>query len=267
MAVIGFFDSGIGGLTVLHEAMKKMPQEQFLYYADTDHVPYGTKTPEEICRYTKEAAAFLMEKGADILVIACNTATSAAIHLLRAELPIPIVGMEPAVKPAVTKLPDQKILVCATPITVEGEKLHHLLETEHASPENVHLLPLPELVKWAEKGEFSTEVIVPYLQERIGEQNYAAVVLGCTHFTLFRDSFRKILGDDILFIDGTNGTVNRIKSLLDDRCGSSRESTRVRYYRSGREILASDDIAFIETIYTRLNTLDEYISQKEITKL
>ena len=261
MAVIGFFDSGIGGLTVMHEARKQLPFEQFLYFADTDHVPYGTKTTEEIYFHTRNAADFLLQQGAEILVIACNTATSVAITKLREELPIPIVGMEPAVKPAARRYPDSKILVCATPRTIEGDKLHHLLENEHAAPENVHLLPLPMLVNWAEEGRFDTETVVPYLRETIPNYDYTVVVLGCTHFTLFRDSFRRVLGEETIFIDGTPGTVKRIKCILDEYSLQNRnnKTSPIRYFQSGREVQNSKTLTYIKNIYTRLTTLDEYI--------
>lgn len=261
MAVIGFFDSGIGGLTVMYEAMKRMPDETFLYYADTDHVPYGTRTSEEIYCFTCGALEFLLEQGAQLLVIACNTATSVAIARLREELPVPIVGMEPAIKPALIRYPEQKILVCATPKTIEGDKLHHLLEAEHVRPGKLDLLPLPELVKWAEKGVFEPEIIIPYLKERINGRDYSAVVLGCTHFTLFRDSFRHVLGNQIQFVDGTEGTVKRIHSILGEMPDSRKQKTKnpVRYFFSGRETDDTETIEYINNVYRRLASLDEYI--------
>ncbi|MBQ7922514.1 MAG: glutamate racemase [Clostridia bacterium] len=245
----------------MYEAMKQMPEDQFIYYADTDHVPYGIRTSEEIYCFTRRAMDFLMDKGAEILVIACNTATSVAIARLREELNIPIVGMEPAIKPAVIRYPEHKILVCATPMTIEGDKLHRLLESEHASSDNVDLLPLPDLVKWAEQGIFDPKTIVPYLWEKIQSQNYTAVVLGCTHFTLFRDSFRQLLGDRIIFIDGTTGTVNRIKTLANEipTAAEPQTAAKVRYFQSGREVKDKDTLTFIQNIYNRQTILDEYI--------
>ena len=115
---IAFFDSGIGGLTVLHQAKKLMPQEDYLYYADTDHVPYGSKTKEEIRRYVEEAADFIAAQDVKALVVACNTATSVAIQSLRARYSFPILGMEPAVKPAVKNIAvSKRVLVTATPVT------------------------------------------------------------------------------------------------------------------------------------------------------
>ncbi|MBP3814197.1 MAG: aspartate/glutamate racemase family protein, partial [Butyrivibrio sp.] len=98
---IGIFDSGMGGLSVLHEAYHQLPDQEYIFYADTEHVPYGIKTPEQIIGYTTEIAEFLIDKGVDAIVVACNTATSVAIKELRKRFDLPILGMEPAVKPAV----------------------------------------------------------------------------------------------------------------------------------------------------------------------
>lgn len=120
---IAFFDSGIGGLTVLHQARRKMPQENFLYYADTDHVPYGRKTKVEIRRYVQEAVDFIAQQDVKALVVACNTATSVAIQACGARYSFPIFGMEPAVKPAVNDTScTKRILVTATPGDHSGGK-------------------------------------------------------------------------------------------------------------------------------------------------
>ena len=152
---IGFFDSGIGGLTVLHQAKRAMPQEDYLYYADTDHVPYGRKTKEEIKQYVQEAVDFIAEQGVKALVVACNTATSVAIKDLRARYSFPILGMEPAVKPAVNDTHcTKRILVTATPVTIREEKLQNLLH-QVDQHHQVDLLPLPRLVEFAEQGNFT----------------------------------------------------------------------------------------------------------------
>jgi glutamate racemase len=125
---IGVFDSGIGGLTVLKEAIKLMPHENYFYYADTKHVPYGTKPKDEVAGYIFDAVDFFARQGVEALVVACNTATSIAINDLRVKYSFPIIGMEPAVKPAVEKVDHRRVLVLATPITVKEKKLHDLVE-------------------------------------------------------------------------------------------------------------------------------------------
>ena len=124
---IGIFDSGMGGLSVLHRALRMIPEADFLYYADEEHVPYGEKTREQVRGYIDEIIAFMIKKQVDAIVIACNTATSVATKEYRSQFPLPIVGMEPAVKKAVEEYADRpgRILVAATPITIQGDKLHH----------------------------------------------------------------------------------------------------------------------------------------------
>lgn len=252
--IVGFLDSGIGGLTVLYEAKKLFPGAQYLYYADVDHVPYGTKTCEQIQEYVLGAVTFLLEKGVDILVLACNTATSMAIELLRSRFAVPIIGMEPAIRPAVLRYPDDKILVCATPATIRGERLHHLLDLYH-TPSTV-LVPLPELVSFAETGQFSKEIVIPYLASVIPMDTYAACVLGCTHFTLFRDSFIAYLGENTACIDGNTGTVNRMCAVLKELdFAENSERGETKYYLSGREISDAETLQFYTKIYDRLEML------------
>lgn len=264
--VIGFLDSGIGGLTVLYEARQRCPNARYLYYADTDHVPYGTKSREEIRRYVVDAVTFLVKHGVDILVIACNTATSMAVEELRSRFPLPIIGMEPAVRPAILRYPGARILVCATPATIHGEKLLHLLDVHHADPSATILIPTPRLVTYAEAGEFAPEVIVPYLREVIPPDKYAACVLGCTHFTLFRDSFTACLGSDTVCIDGNTGTVNRMCDVLRENGFAKDADTAqngcktdvggtVRYYLSGREVAEPKTLQFYQTIFDRMAAL------------
>ena len=126
---IAVFDSGVGGISVLRQLVRIMPNENYIYYGDSLHAPYGTKTLEEVQRLTCEKAAELFQQGAKGLVVACNTATSAAVRMLREKYPeIPIVGIEPAVKPAATFMEHPRVLVLATPMTIRNEKLKHLME-------------------------------------------------------------------------------------------------------------------------------------------
>ena len=162
---IGIFDSGIGGLSVLHEAYHQLPGQEYIFYADTEHVPYGQKTPEQIMGYAMDNARFLMEKGAEALVVACNTATSVAIKELRASFDIPILGMEPAVKPAVEETEKKRIMVIATPVTIREDKLKSLLhrvDEQH----RVDLLAMPRLVEFAEREEFDSKEVKDYLKEQ-----------------------------------------------------------------------------------------------------
>ena len=131
---IALFDSGIGGLTVLSHARRVLPSEEFLFFADRDHVPYGTKSVPVVRGYVREAFRFLVERqGADAVVVACNTATSVAVDEMRRLYEVPIIGMEPAVKKALEQGGERRVLVTATPITINGEKLRRLVSAHDAS--------------------------------------------------------------------------------------------------------------------------------------
>ena len=247
MIKIGFLDSGIGGIAVLHQALKVLPQEEFLYYADEDHVPYGIRTQAEIEQYVDEGVRFLIEQGARAIVVACNTATSAAIGYVRERYDLPILGMEPAVKPAVERAGGKRVLVTATPFTIREERLHHLVrlvDKEHL----VTLKALPELVKFAEKGEFYSPAVRAYLNREFSDidlMDYSEIVLGCTHFTFFRQILSELAGPGVELIDGGEGTVrhlkNRIEPLQETEEPSGEDEAaegagRISYFISGRPV-------------------------------
>lgn len=235
---IAFFDSGIGGLTVLKQALAALPNEEYLYYADTRNVPYGVKTTPEVRELVFDAVEFLVRQNIDALVVACNTATSAAIGDLRARYAFPIIGMEPAVKPAVVKNTGKKILVCATSLTLRESKLDTLiakLDTQH----KVERLELDRLVTFAENFEFDAPAVRDYLHEKmagIRRDQYETIVLGCTHFIFYRDLIQELAGPGIGVIDGNAGTVRRLVQLV----GASASATvpagrRIVFYASGAE--------------------------------
>jgi len=232
---IGVFDSGIGGLTVLKDAIKLLPNEDYLYYADTKHVPYGTKPKDEVRGYIFDAADFFAEQGVEALVIACNTATSIAINDLRMRYSFPIIGMEPAVKPAVLKADGRRVLVLATPITVREKKLQDLVERLD-SEDIVDLHALPGMVEFAEKFIFDEETVIRYLLNEFSRydlREYGAVVLGCTHFVFFRRHFEMILPHGVDIIDGNIGTINRLRNVLKDRKSSCGGKGNTTFYCSG----------------------------------
>ena len=188
---IGIFDSGLGGLSVLNEALSKLSEHEFLYYADVKNVPYGQKSRDEILKFSFDAVKFLIENGAEAVVVACNTATSVAIKELRGNLSVPIIGMEPAVKKAHDLSHDDalKTLVIATPVTVNGAKLKELITNLNAK-DKTELLALPRLVNFAEKAEFESENVKSYLKEELAKfdlSKFDFLVLGCTHFNYFKD--------------------------------------------------------------------------------
>lgn len=252
MRRIGFFDSGIGGITVLHDALRLLPCEDYIYYADTRNAPYGTRNKAEVKKLVSNAVDFIISKDVKAVVIACNTATSVAVEDLRRTYSIPIIGMEPAVKPAVEKNGrlHRKVIVTATPLTLKEEKLRNLIDridNEHI----VELLPLPELVRFAESYQFNVHGVREYLETEFSPFNleqYGTVVLGCTHFIYFRDILKRILPPWIDIIDGNTGTVNNLKRILENRGEAGGGSGRVEYYCSGELITAESDLEKMEIL-------------------
>jgi len=259
---IGFFDSGIGGITVLHDCLKILPHEDYIYYADTLHVPYGSKTKNEVKKYVFDAVEFIIQKGVKALVVACNTATSIAIEDLRIKYTIPIIGMEPAVKPAIVKNKqlNKRVLVTATALTLKEEKLKNLiakLDNEHM----VDLLPLPELVYFSEKCEFNEQVVLPYLHEqllRYDLNEYEAIVLGCTHFSFYKDMFRKLLPLSIDIIDGNIGTVENLKRTLERMKALNEGNGKITYYNSGSEVNDNENLLKYSELLHRLDEIEAY---------
>lgn len=270
---IGIFDSGIGGLTILHQAMILMPQEKFLFYADTDHVPYGTKSREQVISYVDQVIQFMISHDCKAVVIACNTATAVAAELMRNRYAfLPIIGIEPAVKPAVKESGGKRVLVVATPLAVHEKRLKNLVERVDDA-HLVDLLELPGLVEFAERGEFVSEQVTTYLQERFADyklEQYGELVLGCTHFNYFKDTFQKLMPSHIHLIDGSLGTVRQLMRVLstkgllilsesqpneNNHWEILKNSTNVQYYTSGRLITDILQLNTIEHLHERLERM------------
>ena len=252
---IGIFDSGMGGLSVLHQALTMLPGADFIYYADEAHVPYGEKTIEQIEGYIADVIDFMLKEQVDAIVIACNTATTVATKEYRARFPIPIIGMEPAVKKAIDLMHEEgctndrdRILVIATPVTIASDKLNHLLE-RYDSDKMVDKAALPGLVRFAERGEFSSDAVDAYLKETLKDyplEAYSKVVLGCTHFNYFKEAIRNAISKDFAFVDGNEGTIRQLERKLTEmgyQLGDTkRESLQlsdescVEYYFSGAPV-------------------------------
>lgn len=239
---IAFFDSGIGGLTVLREALKLLPNENYIYYADTDNAPYGIKARNEVKTLTLNAVKFLANKNIKALVVACNTATSAAIEDLRERYSFPVIGMEPAIKPAIKKSSSdgKRVLVLATSLTLKEEKFQNLIsrvDTGHI----VDILPVPRLVEFAENFTFQGLEVERYLKDSLpwyNINNYGAIVLGCTHFPLFKKTFSNILPPGIEIIDGNAGTINHLYEILKEEnlLNPSFREGQIVYYKSGIQV-------------------------------
>jgi glutamate racemase len=215
---IGMFDSGVGGLSVLAEVRALRPTESILYYADQAFCPYGLRPPEEIRQRTVAVVRLLVDQGAKAVVVACNTASAVAIDHVRREVPgVPIIGLEPAVKPAVAMTASKNVGVLATPRTVMGERLRWLIEM-HGGDVRVHTVAAPGLVELVESGILrGPEVdatLAPLLDPMI-EANVDVVVLGCTHYPFLRESIQAYVGPDVQVIDSGKAIARRTQSVLD----------------------------------------------------
>ena len=216
---IGIFDSGLGGLTVLAEIRRKLPLEDLYFVADTLHVPYGTKQKEEVRQYILEVVADMMKQDLHALVIACNTATSIVVEELRELYPdVPIIGMEPAVKPAVEMniATGKRVLVFATPLTLSLPRYYALVSRVDEKG-IVDSLAMEKLVPFSESLNFDSEEVERYFEDKLATfelENYGIIVLGCTHYAYFKPVLERILPPHIQIVDGTLGTVRRLTSLL-----------------------------------------------------
>lgn len=253
-----FFDSGIGGLSVLHHAMKILPNEEFIFFADEDNVPYGTKTREQILSYVDKAVEFLISQNVGAIVVACNTATSVAVRLMRKKYSLPIIGMEPALKLALDLFPEKKVLVTATEVTVKGEKIKNLVERLNAK-NFAELHALQKLVDFAERQEFNSAAVENYLREEFGGydfKNFSSIVLGCTHFNYFKDTMRKILPAHVKILDGNEGTVNHLINLANlKKVSDEKNFPRVEYFYSGRRVTSQNELERLKKYLRRLDEM------------
>ena len=215
---VGVLDSGVGGISVLRELVRELPCEDFVYFGDSANAPYGEKTRDQVLRLTRGIVDDLLDEGVKAIVIACNTATSVAAAELRAEYAhVPIVGVEPALKPATLAPGVERVLVMATPITLRLDKYQQLAEKWGADREVVEV-PCPGLAGRIEQGDLDSADIYAMLDDLIGP--YAGkvdgVVLGCTHYPFIARQIREVVGDVPLF-DGARGTALQLRRRLSER--------------------------------------------------
>ncbi|WP_455539881.1 glutamate racemase [Terrisporobacter sp.] len=250
---IGVFDSGLGGVSVLKELVKSMPNEKFIYFGDSANAPYGIKTKEEITKRCEEIIEFFLEKDVKAIVIACNTATSAAAKFLREKYPyLPIIGMEPALKVAADGKINNTIVVMATPLTLREEKFNNLM-SQYDDNNVIIKMPCPELVNIVENDLLDDEKVVEAqltnYYKGLDMEKINSVVLGCTHFVFYRNYIERILNHNINIVDGNKGTTNHLKEVLKERneLRDENEKGSVNIYNS------SKDKRFIELSKKLLN--------------
>ena len=248
---VGMLDSGLGGISVLAQALRDLPREDYVYFGDTAHIPYGDKEPEEVLRLTRLGVDRLLDAGCKAIVIACNTATSVAAEQLRRELTLPVIGIEPALKPASLLPGEGQILVLATQVTLRLPKFQALMERygDHAVP-----VPCSGLMECVEAGELEgrrvhdllKSLLTPYLAEPV-----KAVVLGCTHYPFLRKAIAAFLPEGTPLIDGNAGTVRQLGRRLeaeDLQAPPDHQGGRVTFLSS------SEDAATIRRMETMLQT-------------
>jgi glutamate racemase len=213
---IGVFDSGVGGISVLQHIHALLPHEQLLYVADSKYAPYGNKTPQQIQSRCFEITDFLIEKGAKAIVVACNTATAAAIDEMRAKYRLPIFGMEPAVKPAAEASKNGIIGVLATVGTLKSAQFAGLLESYGRNVE-VATQGCVGLVECIERGELSSEHTIKLLKQYckpLLDEGADTIVLGCTHYPFLKTQIQKIVGDGVTLIDTGAAVAKHLQKRL-----------------------------------------------------
>lgn len=250
--MIGLFDSGTGGMSVYREIRRILPREKYVYFSDNAHCPYGDKSAEYVRERGRYITRFLLEKGADVIVIACNTATAAAVATLRAEFPdVPFIGMEPAVKPAALGTRTGVVGVLATAGTLKGSKY---LTTKGKYEDNVQIVEAVGrgFVERVERGELTgpeTEAVVAESLRPLLEAGADIVVLGCTHYPFLTETIARLAGPEVRIIDPAPAVAAHLKNVMTQR-------NLLRGDASGDndiQLISSGDPAPLERIFRMIN--------------
>ncbi|MCL6478584.1 MAG: glutamate racemase [Peptococcaceae bacterium] len=214
---IGVFDSGVGGLSVLKEIRRLLPGEDIIYYADSAYCPYGVRPPAEIVSRSVKICDFLLGQGAKALVVACNTASAAGLDTYRQKYDVPIVGMEPAIKPAAAATRNGRVGVLATGVTLSGNRFSSLLE-RYCNGAEVFSQPCPGLVELVESGRHDSPEAAILLNKYIAplkDRGVDTIVLGCTHYPFLKDLVRSIAGPLITVIDTGEAVARQVLRVLE----------------------------------------------------
>lgn len=235
---IGIFDSGVGGLSVLRAIRAQMPEESVIYFGDQGHIPYGPRPMEQIRNFSEAITNFLLERGAKIIVVACNTASAAALRYLREKFPnVQFVGMEPAVKPAAETTQTGRVGVLATPATFQGALYASVVE-RFANGVELYQDTCPGLVQQIEGGNLNGPETRKILEEALLPmlvKNIDTVVLGCTHYPFVIPLIQEIVGKNVRVIDPAPAVARQVKRLLEAGGTRNNRSARgsVRFFTSG----------------------------------
>lgn len=246
--MIGVFDSGVGGLSVLRQIRQELPHERLVYVADSGHVPYGDKSPAYIERRSLAVTRFLIEQGSEAIVIACNTATAAAAALLRSQFSLPIVGMEPAVKPAVAATRSGVVGVLATTGTLESARFAALLE-RYAGSVEIITQGCPGLVEQVERGDLAgpaTRALVERYTAPLRARGADTLILGCTHYPFLAPLITEVAGPGVMLVDTGAAVARQLRRRIESELPARAPDTRpadakpsARFYTSGDPALAS----------------------------
>ena len=258
---IGVFDSGVGGLTILRAVRQALPCEHLVYVADAAYVPYGQKSPEQIRHRAMTMGAFLVQQGAKAIVVACNTATAAAIDVLRARLPVPVIGVEPAVKPAVAATRSGVIGVLATPATLASERYRSLIE-RFAGGLHVMARPCAGLAEHIERGDLdgeSTEQLLRSFVEPLLAEGADVIVLGCTHYPLVAHIVQRIAGPGVAVIENGTAVAREVsRQLMLRESARASESGGEMFWSSGPATRIAPLLMELWAPHARLQRLPEF---------
>lgn len=255
---IGVFDSGVGGLSVWREIVRQWPAEDTLYFADQAHIPYGQRPLDEVRRLTEEVTRFLLAQGAKLIVVACNTASGAALHALRETFrDVPFVGMEPAVKPAVEHTRTGIVGVIATPATFQGDLFAGLVQ-RFGDGFDIHTQACPGLMEVVEAGALDTPETEALLRRYLAPLLDAGIdqlVLGCTHYPFLSPLIQRIVGPEVTLIDPAPAVARQVGRVLARRnlLAPAGQTGQHRFYTSGDPAKFS---AMVQTLtHTRHSTV------------
>ncbi|MBI1174400.1 MAG: glutamate racemase [Sideroxydans sp.] len=265
---IGVFDSGVGGLSVLRHIRELLPGERLIYVADSGHVPYGDKSPDYIEQRALALSRFLIEQGAEAIVVACNTATAAAAATLRSRFAVPIVAMEPAVKPAVAATQSGVVGVLATIGTLESARFAALLE-RHAGAVEIVTQGCPGLVEQVEQGELDSartrELLERYISPLL-DRGADTLILGCTHYPFLAPLIRDVAGQHIVLVDTGAAVARQLQRRLQAELPGRPQtaSSSAQFFTSGDAQQTSRIISALWGQQVTVQYLPEKFSRGEI---
>ena len=268
---IGIFDSGVGGISVLRAIREQMPEENVIYFGDQGHIPYGPRPMEQIRDFSEAITNFLLTHDAKIIVVACNTASAAALKYLREKFPdILFVGMEPAVKPAAEHTQTGKVGVLATPATFQSALYASVVE-RFANGVELFQNTCNGLVQQIEHGHLDGEETRKILEEALSpmmEKNIDTVVLGCTHYPFVIPLIQRIVGDHVRVIDPAPSVAKQVRRLLEAGGRKSQSSARgeVKFYTSGDPTVLRSMLPILlgeDGQVEKVDWLDDHVVAKE----